>query len=268
MARPRATRVVTRLVIRFGAALACAGLVPCASSARVFDFKDESVATYLKGAYGPSAVGSSPYAASSGASTASFDQVVRGNYSGEFGALFASSRFNLRLGVEFLIPSRISDVKGKDAGGAELFNLDTRTTALIPTLHLELVTHRAATSKAFVGAGVGYGYVKMENSYRFTAAGSAAYPALGDFTEKAQGRAIASHVYAGYETLLADHAAVVFDLGYRHLRAADLAHLTAADTFNGAVSRGEPVRKSDGAARGIDLSGGYAGLALRFYIGL
>lgn len=249
------------------AGIAVLALTPEPASARVFDFKRESIATYLKATYGPSAVGSSPFVASSGASTASFDQTVKTNYSGEFGVLVALERFNLRFGAEILIPSHISDVKGKDAGGTNLFNLDTRTTALIPTFYLDIVTYRTNTSKLLVGGGLGYGYVKIENIYEFTAAGAAAY-SLGDFSEKAEGQALASHLFAAYEILLTDNATLVFDLGYRYLNANDLTHLNNAITFNGTVSRGQRLTKADGTARTIDLGGGYAGLALRFYLGL
>lgn len=255
------------------AAFACVAVVsalgwPSVSDARKFDFKSESFASYLKGTYGPSAVGRSPFGDSSGASTTVFDQTISSNYSGEFGFLLSTTNFNLRGAVEMLIPSHISDVKGKDAGDNILFNLDTRTTAVIPMFYVDIIGLRTPTSKAFVGAGIGYGYVKVENRYELTAAGLATYPTLGDFTEKAEGQAVASHVYAGYETLLTDTTTVVFDLGYRYLNANSLTHLAAADTFNGSVVRGDRVTKANGTSRGIDLSGGYIGLAFRIYIGI
>lgn len=249
-------------------ALLAVWLAPTPAFARKFDFKNESLATYLKGTYGPSAVSQAPFGDSSGDSTASFDQKINTNYSGEFGVVFSTTHFNLRLAAEILLPSHISDVKGKDAAGDILFNLDTKTSALIPTVYVDIVGLRTNRSKAFVGAGVGYGYIKLENIYGFTSAGVSAYPGMSDFTEKAEGEAIASHLYAGYETLLADNATVVFDLGYRYLKANDLTHLSAATTFLGSVARGERVRKADGTARVIDMSSGYIGLAFRFYIGL
>ncbi|MCM2281548.1 MAG: hypothetical protein NDI61_06850 [Bdellovibrionaceae bacterium] len=241
---------------------------PSLALARKFDFKNESIATYLKGTWGPSAVARTPFGDSSGASTATFDQRINSNYSGEFGLVLSTTYFNLRVAAELLLPSHISDVKGKDASGSILFNLDTKTSAVIPTVYLDFVGLRTVTSKAYVGAGLGYGYVKLENIYSLTATGTSTYPGQTDFTEKAEGQAIVSHLYAGYETLLADNATIVFDLGYRYFTANDLTHLNTASTFLGSVTRGDRVRKADGTARSIDLGGGYAGLALRFYIAL
>ncbi len=241
--------------------------LPSFAWARKFDFKNEAIATYFKGTYGPSQVLLAPYGESSGEETTAFDQKIDTNYSGEFGLLLSTSTLTIKVAVELLLPKHISDVRGKNAAGEELFILDTQTSALIPMAYIDYNFYTFSTSKAFIGGGLGYAYIKMENSYEFTDTGRTTY-GLADFVEKGEGQTVSAHVYAGYEMLFADNATVVFDVGYRKLYANTLNHLNAVTTFNGPVARGAQVVKNDSGPRDVDFSGAYVGLAFRFYIGL
>ncbi len=244
-----------------------AGVLPSLVWARKFDFKNEAIATYFKGTYGPSQVLLAPYGESSGAETTAFDQKIETNYSGEFGLVLSTTILTLRVAVELLMPKHISDVRGKNAAGDELFLLDTQTSALVPMAYVDYNFYTFSTSKAFVGLGVGHAYIKMENDYQFTDVGRTTYN-MSDFVEKAEGQTVSTHVYAGYEMLFADNATVVFDIGYRKLYANTLNHLNAVTTFNGPVARGAQVVKNDSGPRDVDFSGAYVGMAFRFYIGL
>lgn len=240
---------------------------PVKSWARKFDFKSESVATYFKGSYGPSQVRDAAFGDSSGAST-SFDKNVTTNAGAEFGFLVASERLNLRLGAEILLPRHLSDVKGSsDTTGTELFSLDTKTSALIPTVFIDAVLSSTPTSKAFLSTGLGYAYVSVDNTYAFTADGTSEF-GLANFQEKAKAEALAIYGSVGYETLFADNSTVVFELGYRYLEPDTFKHEKETTTFQGPVTAGELATTNNGDARKISLSGIFASLSFRFYIGL
>lgn len=234
--------------------------------ARRFEFKDVTLGTYFKGTYGPSQVLDSPYGKSSGTGT-TFDKKIETNYSGEFGVALAADAFTLRFAAELLMPRHLTDVKGQDAAGAELFNLDTNTSALIPWAYLDINLLNGSIGKLYAGAGAGYAYVKMENKYTFTDAGTAAF-GKADYVEKGETQAIAAAFYTGFELHFADNTTLLMDAGYRYLPIRSLNHLKAANTLVGDVARGDPMLKHDGGQREVDFSGPYVGLAFRFYINM
>jgi opacity protein-like surface antigen len=237
------------------------------AEARKFDFKNESFATYVKGTYGTSEVLGTPFNESSGTQTAGFTELIRSTASGEFGFLLAGDTVTFRVGAELLMPQHRSDTKGYDAGSQEIFNLETNISALTPMAYLDFNFMKSGSSKAFIGAGVGYSFVKMENIYTFTA-GRSTYGSMNDFFERATANAIATHGYIGYEMLFSDNVTVVFDAGYKYLPVRKLNHQNATTTFQGAVNKGDPVLNDAGSNRLVNLSSAYAGMAFRFYIGL
>lgn len=241
-------------------------LIAPLAEARKFNFKDSTFATYLKGTYGTSEVMGTPYNQSSGTQTAGFSELIRSSASGEFGFLIAGDTFTLRLGAELLLPTHRSDIKGMTSSGSNIFNLETKISALTPMAYIDVNVMQRGNSKAFIGAGVGYAFVKMENIYTFEA-GQTTY-AMSDFFERATANAIAAHGYAAYETLFADNVTVVFDAGYKYLPVRKLNHQNATTTFVGTVGKGDPVTTHGGNNRLVNLSSAYAGIAFRFYIGL
>lgn len=240
-------------------------LLPSFAQARVFDFKNESFATYLKGTFGSSEVGETPFNESSGTSTKSFSGGITSNSSGEFGVLLGFGRLTLRLAAELLMPKHISDVKGYNAGEAELFNLETKVSAITPMAYIDLNLIEGSTSRIFAGGGVGYAYIKMENNYTMTSTGTSTYGGLTSFSERATGMALAAQAYAGFEFLFSDNVTVTFDGGYRYLPVYRLNHQNPTTTFLGSVSKGEAVQTETGVNRKINLSGAFGGVAFRFY---
>lgn len=238
-----------------------------AAFARKFDFKSASVATYLRGTYGTSGLGQGAFENASGASTSSFSESVKTEYSGEFGVLFSASRFNLRLGAEMVLGASASETKGKNAAGTELFNVDSGVSALIPTATLELVAIQTPRYKLFFGFGAGYATVKLENQYAFTADGTTTY-SLADFKEGGSGKTTSLNGSVGYEIYMADNSTFVFDLGYRQLKVDELKYDAPATGFQGAKAAGDVMVKSDGSNRSLDMSGAYVGIGFRFYLDL
>ncbi len=237
------------------------------AEARKFDFKNESFATYVKGTYGTSEVQGTPFNQSSGTDTAGFTELIKSTASGEFGFVLAGDTITLRVGAELLLPQHRSDTKGYDSASREIFNLETNISALTPMAYIDLNFMKSSHSKAFIGAGIGYAFVKMENIYTFTA-GRSTYGAMSDFFERATANAIATHGYIGYEMLFSDNVTLVFDAGYKYLPVRKLNHQNATTTFQGAVNKGNAVLNDAGSNRLVNLSSAYAGLAFRFYIGL
>jgi hypothetical protein len=251
----------------FFAAVVFAVVFAPRAEARKFDFKNESFATYVKGTYGSSEVLGTPFNESSGTQTAGFSELIRSTASGEFGFLIAGDTFTFRVGAELLMPQHRSDTKGFDSASREIFNLETDISALTPMAYVDFNFMKSGSSKAFVGVGVGYSYVKMENIYTFTP-GRSTYGSMSDFFERATANAIATHGYIGYEMLFSDNVTLVFDAGYKYLPVRKLNHQNATTTFQGAVNKGDPVLNDAGSNRLVNLSSAYAGLAFRFYIGL
>ena len=234
------------------------------SEARKFDFKSAGLAPYVRGSFGTSKLGSEAYAKSSGTSTR-FKEDVSNNYSGEFGVVIATSKFNFRAGAEGLFPRTLSDIEGKDDSGNLLFQMDSKLLAIIPTASVEVVVHSGADSKLTVGGGYGIAYVTLENIYRMTTLGTSTY-GLSDHTEASKATAPSYQAYTSFEFVFSDNATMVLDLGYRYLLISSLAYKTDVNTFTGNMRAGDTVVLNDRSTRSLDLSGPFVGLAFRFYL--
>lgn len=234
---------------------------------RVFDFKKEHFATYFRGNGATTVIGKSAYGKSSGTST-SFSIEPAYTYGGEFGVLFTSGKFGLRVGIEAINPKKVDGAEGKDSSGALLMSMTSQIASYGPAVHIEIGAVTTNTTKLLIVGGAGIGNLTMTNSYSLTAAGSAAYPGVADFTEEGKGTAYTSDLGVAYEFSMVDNVTMVLDLGYRYFFVPKLTHERAATTFLGAVAVGDTVRNSDGTNRSLNLSGPFAGLAFRFYVGL
>lgn len=235
--------------------------------ARIFDFADKRASTYFRGSYGPSNVGDSAFGQSSGAGVDT-DQTVSSHLSGEIGFVFAATKLNLRIGVEYLMPKKLSDVSGSNGSGAKMFDLESEITALIPGASIELIMYQSPVSRILLGVGLGLASVALENVYTMTPAGNAAL-GVGDFTEKGKANVATAQAYIGWERHFTDTVTVLFEAGYRHLPVAELESSSAAATISdSSLSDGEALKNMNGGTRTLDLSGPFAGLAFRFYIGL
>jgi hypothetical protein len=173
----------------------------------------------------------------------------------------------LRLGGEFLIPRNYADIKGSNASGEVLFNLDCKVTAMIASAMLEFVTQQTGSSRVILGLGGGVGFVNLDNTYTFTNAGNTAFPTLADHTENSAARVTALKASLAYEVLFTDTVTAMFDLSYRYMPVRVLKGVNSVTTFTGSQSEGTDLYNHDGGNRTIDLSGGSIGLVFRFYIG-
>ena len=234
--------------------------------ARVFDFKNESLATYFRGSYGFSNLGGSAFEKSSGNSI-STDKQVASAASGEFGFLLSAKHFNLLLGAEYLIPRALTEIEGKNIGGTRMFLLNSSVSAFIPMLNIEFLLSQGPTSKFFFGGGPGLAIVSFDNVYTMTAAGTA-QTSISDHTESGTAQSLGGQAYIGYEALFTDTVTVAFDLGYRYYKITGFTSTKGTQTFSGTQTPGSNILNMNGTPRTMDLSGVFAGISCRFYLGL
>ena len=242
-------------------------LVPEFSAARVFDFSQEYLSTYIRGTGGLSNLNKDAYGAASGATT-TFEDKVEFNFSGEVGVALSVSQVTLRLGVEGLVPKELDGIEGKDGSGVNLLTLRSETLGIVPTVSVEIAVYQDASARFLVGIGIGKASVTVTNTYTLTAAGTAALGGVTDYTEVAKGSAIGGNAFAGIESLFTDNVTFTAEVGYRYYQLNELKHDQSAATIVGNVVAGDRAVNSDGSDRTLNLKGLYAGIGLRFYIGL
>ncbi len=239
----------------------------CVSSqlqARVFDFNRENFAVYVGGSFGNSNLGDGAYGLSSGWGT-STDRSVQTTTAAEFGFIFAATRVNLLLGVEYLMPRDQTTVNGSDTAGNQLFSLHSTVTALIPQATLEFITYRGPNSRLFLGLGYGYAMVSLSNQYAMTAAGTTEL-GVGSYKESGSATSSLYKAYLGWEFLFTDNVTLTFDAGYRYLIVPTISASQSAIAIGGSESQGANLTNMDGSNRSLNLGGGFLGLSLRFYL--
>jgi hypothetical protein len=255
---------MTFLKILFAAMLATSFAV----HAKVFDFKSESFAPYIKGTIGYTAVGQKGYEFASGANT-EFASTPLTNFSGEFGFLvsFANS-VGLRLFLDVIQVGQMKEIPGKNAAGTITYmNLTSSIVTYSPSVALEVYLLKTTTSRMFFYGGMGLAQTTLTNSYKVSAAGQSAYTLTAEYTEKASTNAMNSFAGVGYELLMSDTATIALDAGYRYLPIAKLTHDEAGTTIaQGAVAKGDTLKDSNGDTRTFDLSTLYTGISFRIYI--
>ncbi|MBX3021732.1 MAG: outer membrane beta-barrel protein [Bdellovibrionales bacterium] len=240
-------------------------LAPLSLHARVFSYKDTNLATYLRATGGLSSLGQSAFKESSGSQTDSIDGSSKFSYSGEIGFMFGAGNFNVRIGAELLQHRPISDGKGTNASGDELFQLNSSASAFVPNVTAEYTFETKNNTRVYALFGVGYADVTVENRYRMSTAGTAAY-SVGNFDELMSATSTSYHAGVGVETLFTDNVTIALDLGYRHLQVGSLKYKTDVTGIGGSASKGEAVVNSDGSKRTLNLGGLNVGVNFRFYL--
>lgn len=238
------------------------------SSARVFSFKSERIASYFRANGGISRLGTSAFSYSSGEDTTFDGGRAAYNFGGEIGFLFTPHEsFSLSFGLE-LLQGQTAEVVGSNAAEAKLFDLTSKVFVMNPTMSLEIYFYQTAYSRAAFVLGGGWASVSMDNAYTFTAQGLSDLQVTEDYTEKTEGTQISALVAMAFETHFTDNVTAYFDVGYRHLPFSNLSHKAAIPDPIGsgsAIKKGDSVRDHNGAKRVLDLSGAYVGIAFRFF---
>ncbi|MDX9732192.1 MAG: hypothetical protein RBT63_10510 [Bdellovibrionales bacterium] len=252
----------------FGFLFAASVFMP-AAEARRFDFGSELFHTYFGASYGPSNMSDHAFGQAAGAGARS-DQVVQASYSGEIGIAFSlpsmAQKLLFRIGGEYLVGSSLSGIQVSEAAtGTKLFELDSRVHAAIPSVGFEAPFIRTPTSRVSLGGGLGYAFVSLDQDYRMTPAGAAAY-GIGDYEERASVRAPTWRLYLNAETWFVDTTTIAFELGYRSLRVGEIQSTKGTAAISGGQQEGSPLKNSDGSNRSFDMGGAYASISFRFYL--
>jgi opacity protein-like surface antigen len=249
--------------------LVSAALLGQPAQARVFNYKESSVAPYLRATGGLSSVHQAPFENSSGAGT-SINGSTKFDYSGELGVMLAlSENAHVRIGAEVIQHRPVSEAAGLNATGGQRFALDSSVSAFNPNLTLEFVVKPGAGSTRYFGlVGVGMADVTVENKYRMTVLGASELGGVSDYTEKLSGKGIEGHLGVGLETVFTDNVTCALDVGYRYLPIKSLKYKSDVNTIliPSGAHKGDDVLNADGSKRKVDLGGPIIGISFRFYL--
>lgn len=234
------------------------------AQARVFTMKDLTFAPYIRGTFGDSWLHREPFVQEIG--SADVGPTSTYEYSGELGFLINLGAFNFRLGAEILQPGIVSG-NGTSPSGNQLFILNSSVFVFDPQAALEVIVKEWKSSRLLVTGGAGYATVSVTNAYTMTASGQTQY-GVSSYSESLTGTAMNYFASVGCEFLFTDRLMVMFEGGYRYFLVNTLYHAQDEKTLaepNGAT-KGAPALNSDGSDRHFDLSGGFVGISLRFYL--
>ncbi len=232
--------------------------------ARTFDLKSETFATYFGGSFGYSNLGDYAFG-QSGGNGVTTDQVVRSNFGGEFGFVYTTSRIGIRLSGEYLLGKALVGVNGANASGTSYYALDSRVTAIVPMVSLEMPIWKRPQSRISLGGGTGYAFVSLDQEYRMTAAGTTAL-GVSNYIEKSASRNLAWRVFLSGETTFVDTTTFCFEAGYRSVKVGSLASTKNTTAISGVQTIGSDIKNMDGSNRAFDLGGAYMSLLFRFYL--
>lgn len=252
--------MLRRALLSFASAI----LITTVAQARTLSLSANQFSTYFGGTFGTTRLGDSAYGASSGAST-KLDQKIPWTTSADLGVALSFSNVTLVVGGELLMPRALSDIKGTNASGTQLFTLSSTVRAYMPTAALELLFAKTPDSRWILGAGGGYAFVTLENKYEMTTAGMAQF-GIGDHTENGRGQGTMLQVYFAGEWVFTDTASFVASLGYRNLIVDHVKATSLQDSLTGSQPAGSDMKNADGGNRTLDLGGAFAGLQFRFYL--
>ncbi len=235
-------------------------------NARVFNFKNETFASYFRGSTTLSRLARSPYDNASGIATELEGDKHAYNYSGEVGLLFnMGEKLTFRVGAE-LLQAKTSRIGGKSGGGVELFDLTSQVFVFNTTGTFEVHIHSQPTSRFSLFAGVGLSSISLDLDYKFTNAGLQEFSLNRDYKEESIAYVIGGHSGAQYEFLFADTTTMALELGFRHLPVPKLKYEKNATTIYGPAASGSRTRNQDGTNRTLDMGGFYLAASFRFYL--
>lgn len=235
--------------------------------ARVFNYKDASLAAFIRGTGGTSGVNQDPFANSSGVDT-SVSGKISYAYSGELGAVIGlGDSMNLRIGAEGIQHHPLKEAKGSSPTDVERFTMESSVFVFNPNLTLEFFAAHSGSLRYYGSVGVGYAMIDVENRYTMSPTNDLSVNT--DFNEKMYATSTSYQVAAGLETLFVDNVTFAADVGYRYLKAASLKYRGDVNNFvaaPGTALKDAEVLNHDGSARSLDLSGFFVGVAFRFYL--
>ena len=229
------------------------------AQARVFNLAKEKFASYLffNGSQ-PANLKDTPWVLES--TSTSSDKTYSTVTGGEFGFTYATGFVSWRFAFEIFKPSKLSEISAIK-NSAAIYTVSSDITGYAPKLGFEITPWMKDNYKIFAFGYIGTTSVTLKNDYtNVTIAPSANHTVEMAGTGNLLGGGI------GYETSFFDTTSFIMEAGYRALTVDQLTYSKAVTTFNGAVTVGQTVLKTDGGKRSIDLSGAYATIGFRFWL--
>lgn len=229
----------------------------------------ETFGSYLRGTYGNWGQSKSPFENSSStvANPLTFNSGFKTLSSYEFGFIYATGVTTWRFGFELIQPAKLKDLTGTNAAGTKMYDLGSEFSIVTPKMGIEFNLKTWKESRVFFYGDYGLANLTLQNSYAFTAAGTAAYPGMTDFREELKATTSTYSLNLAFETLMSDTTTICLEGGYRFLKFAEMKHNVAGTVFQGTVAKGDKAYNDDGTtARSLNLSGPYAGIHFRFWI--
>ena len=235
------------------------------SLARVFSYKDVTVGTMLRGSAGTVHIADAAYGKGMGDST-SFEAQPDYGLSGEFGLVFNGEFTNFVISGEYLTPTAMIGIEGKQNGSTKLMTVDSNVYAGIAWAGLEFKMRRRTKSQIIFGVYGGAVQATINNGVVMTSSGLTRYPSSdARYLEHATGFGYAGKALLGWEFLFTDNVTLMFEAGYRY----GLVPLLTLDSdlqgVNGSAAKGAQLKNSDNSGRSLDLSGYFGGMNFRFY---
>ena len=172
-----------------------------------------------------------------------------------------SEKLILRIAGEF-VQTKNEEIVGTNAGGTKIMDIESSAKAFNPQLVFEYVIKQVDGLRYFVYAGAGYAQATVTNTYTNNTSGTGD----SEYKEVVKGTDLSYVVGLGAEFSLFDNATMVLDAGYRMLDVSELTHEDTVNTVNGTKQSGSTAVTNNGQKRGVNLDGGFVGLAFRFYI--
>jgi hypothetical protein len=245
--------------------LVAAFLIHTQAECRVFNFQTERFASYLRAGMGPSTLQKAPFEDSSGTGV-TFSDAIEYNYNGEFGFVYTTPSINFVFAFEVLKSQPRTTMTGSDSGGTKLYDFSSDLSGYIPQLGIELNLKTWTTTRFYLAAAAGTADMVLQNNYKLTTDGTAAFAGVSDFREEGKAKANLQKIYIGYESLMSDTTTIALEAGYRTLALPEFSHNLAVTTFNGAVAKGDTMINADGSTRSLNMNGIFGSLVFRFYV--
>lgn len=234
--------------------------------ARVFKIDEETLATSVKGVWGPSSILQTHFEDTSGTNM-SIEDAVNYNLGGEIGIVFSASRAAFRLGIESIHPNPIEAKEGTNLSNQVLYSFDSDISALITKADIDFILRSGEKWRIYLSLGGGVGTLTYTNSYVMTTDGQTVFSGLANFTETGTGTATMFEGAMNFEHLFSDTTTFVVEIGYRQLLFDKITFKEDVTTFTGAHLKGDDVLNADGTAKTVDFSGPAVGFCFRFYLG-
>lgn len=225
--------------------------------ARVFDLSKERFGSYLIFTGSQSNLKDTPFAGLTVANE--FTDIYSLPVSGEFGFMYENKNIGFRFGFETLKPS-------PREGYAKLNNVNQYyykddLSALSPKMAME-INFLTRSKYRFLG----YGFFGRANLTETTVYTEVSIAPTVNHTVNMKSSGNMSGGGVAFEFHAFDTTTLIFEVGYRQLKFANIIYSKDVTSFEGAVTSGTTVKNTDGTNHQIDMSGAYAGLGFRIFL--